>query len=125
MPGKNRLQQTQQALSFNVTLAEGFKDKMVGSDTLFVYARAQNGPKMPLALVKMTARDLPATVTLDDSVSMLPNMTLSSMQQVEVIARISKSGQAIMQSGDMYGSIQPVSTNKSATVDVIISELAQ
>lgn len=109
----------------NVTLAEGFKDKMVGSDTLFVYARAQNGPKMPLALVKMTARDLPATVTLDDSVSMLPNMTLSSMQQVEVIARISKSGQAIMQSGDMYGSIQPVSTNKSATVDVIISELAQ
>ena len=79
---------------------------------------------MPLALVKKTAGDLPTTVTLDDSVSMMPSMTLSSMEQVEVIARISKSGQAIMQSGDIFGSIQPVSTNKSETVDVTISELA-
>ena len=108
----------------NVSLSEKLEKKIVNSDTLFIYARAHNGPKMPLALVKMTAGDLPTTVTLDDSVSMMPTMTLSSMEQVEVIARISKSGQAIMQSGDIYGSVQPVSTNKSETVDVVISELA-
>ncbi len=115
---------SQASIIVNVSLKEKLKEKIVNSDTLFIYARAHNGPKMPLALVKMTAGDLPTSVTLDDSVSMMPSMTLSSMGQVEVIARISKSGQAIMQSGDIYGSVQSVSTNKSETVDVVISELA-
>ncbi len=107
----------------NVKLSDELHNKYVKSDTLFIYARAMNGPKMPLALVKMTAGDLPTTVTLDDSVSMMPSMTLSSMEQVEVIARISKSGQAITQSGDIIGSVQSVKTDQSETVDVEISEL--
>ncbi len=111
-------------IEVNVTLSDELLNKIVKSDTLFIYARAMNGPKMPLALVKMTAGDLPATVTLDDSVSMMPSMTLSSMKQVEVIARISKSGQAIMQSGDLFGSVKAVNTDQSETVDVVISELA-
>ena len=108
----------------NVALSDSLHKKIEHSDTLFIYARAMNGPKMPLALVKMTAGDLPTTVTLDDSVSMMPSMTLSSMEQVEVIARISRSGQAIMQSGDLYGSAQSVKTDQSETVNVVISELA-
>ncbi len=107
----------------NVSLSDELLKNTVNSDTLFIYARAMNGPKMPLALVKMTAGDLPTTVTLDDSVSMMPSMTLSSMDQVEIIARISKSGQAVMQTGDKFGSVQSVSTNQSETVDVVISEL--
>jgi cytochrome c-type biogenesis protein CcmH len=110
-------------ITVNVTLSDELLKNHVNSDTLFVYARAMNGSKMPLALVKMTAGDLPTTVTLDDSVSMMPSMTLSSMEQVEVIARISKSGQAIMQSGDIFGSVQSVKTDQSKTVDVVISEL--
>ena len=109
----------------SVSLADALKNKIVNSDTLFIYARAKSGPKMPLALVKMTAGDLPTTVTLDDSVSMMPAMTLSSMDQVEVIARISKSGQAIMQTGDIFGSVHPVDTKQSETVDVLISEIVQ
>ena len=120
----NQSTDSKASITVNVSLSEKLKDKIVNSDTLFIYARAQQGPKMPLALVKMTAGDLPTTVTLDDSVSMIPTMTLSSMERVEVIARISKSGQAIMQSGDIYGSVQPVITNKFETVDVVISELA-
>ncbi len=108
----------------NATLSDELRGKVSDSDTLFIYARAINGPKMPLALVKMTAGDLPATVTLDDSVSMIPNMALSSMQQVEVIARISKSGQAIMQPGDIFGSVKPIATNSMEKVDVVITELA-
>lgn len=110
-------------ITVNVTLSDELHKNFENSDTLFIYARAMNGPKMPLALVKMTAEDLPTTVTLDDSVSMMPSMTLSSMEQVEVIARISKSGQAVMQSGDIFGSIQSVKTDQSETVDVVISEL--
>ena len=107
----------------NVTLSDELLKKTVSSDTLFIYARAMNGPKMPLALVKLTAGDLPTTVTLDDSVSMMSGMTLSSMEQVEVVARISKSGQAVMQTGDIFGSVQSVKTDQSETVDVVISEL--
>jgi len=55
---------------------------------------------------------------------MMPSMTLSSMEQVEVIARISKSGQAVMQSGDLFGKVQSVRTDQSKTVDVVINELA-
>ena len=108
----------------NVSLADKLQGSIKNSETLFIYARAQNGPKMPLALVKMTAGDLPTTVTLDDTVAMMPSMTLSSMEKVEVIARISKSGQAIMQSGDKFGSVQSVSTKQSKTVNVVISEYA-
>ncbi len=111
------------SITVNVILSDGLHKNYVKSDTLFIYARAMSGPKMPLALVKMTAGDLPTTVTLDDSVSMMPSMTLSSMEQVEVIARISKSGQAMMQSGDIFGSVSSVKTDQSETVDVVISEL--
>ncbi|MEJ2114813.1 MAG: c-type cytochrome biogenesis protein CcmI, partial [Gammaproteobacteria bacterium] len=98
------------SITVNVSLSNELHKSFVDSDTLFIYARAMNGPKMPLALVKMTAGDLPTTVTLDDSVSMIPSMTLSSMEQVEVFARISKSGQAVMQSGDIFGSVKSVKT---------------
>ena len=85
---------------------------------------ALRGAPMPLALVRMNAAALPVRVTLDDSVAMIPEMTLSSMKEVEVIARISKSGQARMQAGDLYGSMQPVKTSGSHPVDIVISEVA-
>ena len=111
------------SITVNVTMSDELLKNFVNSDTLFIYARAMNGPKMPLALVKMTAGELPTTVTLDDSVSMMPSTTLSSMEQVEVIARISKSGQAVMQSGDLLGSAQSVKTDQSEIVNIVISEL--
>ena len=73
----------------------------------------------------MTAADLPVTVTLDDSVAMIPGMNLSSVEQLEVVARISKSGRAAMQGGDLYGSVYPVSTDAAATVDITIDSVAE
>ena len=113
----------QSKITVNVMMSSELQNTSVNTDTLFIYARAMKGPKMPLALVKITAGDLPTTVTLDDSVSMMPSMPLSSMEEVEVIARISKSGQAVKQSGDLFGSVQSVKTDHSETVDVLISEL--
>ena len=107
-----------------VSLSAALQGRVADSDTLFVYARALQGPPMPLALVRMNAAALPARVTLDDTVAMIPEMTLSSMEQVEVIARISRSGQARMQAGDLYGSVQPVKTSGSSPVDIVISEVA-
>lgn len=119
-PVENTALNNKASITVNVSLSDALRNKITDTDILFIYARAISGPRMPLALVKLTAQDLPTTVILDDSVAMMPSMALSSLDQVEVVARISKSGQALMQSGDIFGKVQPVSTNMSETVDVII-----
>ena len=116
--------ETAASIDVLVSLSPALQGSVADSDTLFVYARALQGPPMPLALVRMNAAALPARVTLDDTVAMIQEMTLSSMEQVEVIARISRSGQARMQAGDLYGSVQPVRTSGSSPVNIVITEVA-
>ncbi len=84
-------------------------DKSVVSnpdDVVFIYARAWKGPKMPLAIKRITAADLPASVTLSES--MMPGMDLSSFPQVEVVARLSPGGSAVPTSGDWQAAQGPV-----------------
>lgn len=94
------------------------KDVPVKPDyAVFVYARAWQGPKLPLAIARLTASQLPLTLELNDSMAMAPGMNLSSVEQVELVARLSPSGNAIAQSDDWevtLGPIQPQS--QSATV---------
>lgn len=116
--------ETAASIDVLVSLSAALQGRVADSDTLFVYARALQGPPMPLALVRMNAGALPARVTLDDTVAMIPEMALSSTEQVEVVARISRSGQARMQAGDLYGSVRPVKTSGSGQVAVVISEVA-
>ena len=82
--------------------------KVAPTDTVFIYARAAEGPRMPLAIRRYTARDLPISFSLDDSLAMTPAMTLSKFDRVIVIARVSKSGEAITQPGDLLVESGPV-----------------
>ena len=91
-----------------VTLAPALLRRAAPDDTVFVYARAANGSRMPLAILKKQVRDLPLSFTLDDSLSMGPNARLSSASRVVVGARISKSGNAAAQSGDLQGQLPAV-----------------
>jgi cytochrome c-type biogenesis protein CcmH len=86
-----------------ITLAPDLKTRVSPDDTLFVFARAVDGPRMPLAILRKRARDLPLRFTLDDSLAMSPTATLSSVPRVIVGARISKSGNAMPQGGDLQG----------------------
>ncbi|WP_455222512.1 c-type cytochrome biogenesis protein CcmI [Kaarinaea lacus] len=86
-----------------VSLDPSLQDKISPNDTLFVFARAASGPRMPLAIIRTSVADLPLEFTLDDSLAMNPQMKLSRFNEVVVGARVSKSGNAMPQSGDLSG----------------------
>jgi len=90
-----------------VQIAAALKAKAAPEDTVFVFARAVDGPRVPLAILRKQVKDLPITFTLDDSMAMNPAMRLSTVTQVIVGARVSKSGNAIAQPGDLQGLSKP------------------
>lgn len=97
--------------------------KVAPTDTVFIYARAQQGPPMPLAVMRAQVKDLPLKFHLDDSMAVAPMAPrLSSVAQVEVGARISKSGEARAQSGDLQGVAGPVHLG-SGNVEVVIDSV--
>jgi cytochrome c-type biogenesis protein CcmH len=102
-----------------VSLSPKLKEKAAPDDVVFVFARAVNGPPMPLAVARIRVRDLPYRFQLDDSMAMTPAMKLSAFPQVVVAARVSKSGTATAQPGDLQGASAPV-TNDASAVTVVI-----
>jgi cytochrome c-type biogenesis protein CcmH len=97
------------SVSGTVRLAQELAGQAAPDDTLFVYARAAEGSRMPLAILRRQVKDLPLEFTLDDQLSMSPAARLSSASRVIVAARISKSGQATAQPGDLFGQSAVVS----------------
>lgn len=111
------------ALQVQVALAPALKDKLAPGDALFVYARAENGPPMPLAVAKLDPAQLPATVTLTDAMAMTPAYRLSSVQRVFVGARISHSGQPVAQPGDLEGDAGVVAVDSKTPVKISIDKV--
>lgn len=111
-----------EAISGIVELSSALKGKASPNDTLFVLVRAAQGPKMPLAIVRKQVKDLPFKFTLDDSTSMSPQMKVSNFDQVVVIARVSKSGNAMTQAGDLQGmssTIKPGAKGLKVVIDTV------
>ena len=98
-------------LSGEVQLAPNLLARVAAGDTVFVFARAAQGPRIPLAIVKQPAGSWPLRFTLDDSMAMAPTLKLSGFENVVVGARVSKSGNAMPQSGDLVGQSEPLSHN--------------
>lgn len=90
---------------------------------VFVYARAWQGAKIPLAIQRVSLASLPAKITLDESMAMSPMATLSQASQVELVARISQDGTAISRAGDWQGSIGPIDlANIPADLRILIDQ---
>jgi cytochrome c-type biogenesis protein CcmH len=106
-----------------VDLSPGLKGKVAPTDTVFVFARAAQGPRMPLAIIRRQVKDLPFEFALDDSMAMAPEMKLSSFPDVVVGARVSRSGNATPQSGDLEGLSKPVKVGATGVAVVIDSAL--
>jgi len=86
-----------------VTVAPEVASKIGGTETLFVFARAESGPRAPLAILRGTARQLPLRFALDDTMAMSPQWSLSRAGEVRIEARVSRSGNAAPQPGDVFG----------------------
>jgi len=125
-PAEGQLPQAAPAgprLTVSVALDPALAAQVPQDATVFVYAKAVSGPPMPLAAQRIRAAELPATLTLDDSMAMMPQMRLSAFPQVTVGARISRTGQATPQSGDLEGEVTPVPSSQTETVAVTIGRV--
>jgi cytochrome c-type biogenesis protein CcmH len=107
------------ALKGTVRLAPELKGKAAPGDLVFIFARAAQGPPMPLAVKRARVRDLPLEFALDDSMAMAPGMSLSAHGRVIVGARVSKSGDPAPKPGDLQGASAPVA-NDAQGVSVVI-----
>lgn len=111
------------SITVTVKLSDAIKSKAAPTDFVLVYARAATGPRMPLAIVRKQVKDLPLTIKLDDSMAMQPTMKLSNFPKVNILARVSKLGQAMPQSGDIQGQFGPVTVKGAKPVTVIVDKV--
>ena len=107
-----------------VRLSPELKAKVSPDDTVFIFARAAQGPPLPLAVKRAKAQELPLAFVLDDSMAMAPGMRLSGFPRVIVGARISRSGNATPQPGDLHGASAAVA-NDASSVTVVIDSVVR
>ena len=107
------------AISGTITLSPTFAKAAAPEDTVFIVARAAQGPKFPLAIIRKQVKDLPFKFSLDDSMAMSPEMKMSNFADIVVGARVTKSGEATPQSGDLEGASTPVKLGANGIAVVI------
>jgi cytochrome c-type biogenesis protein CcmH len=109
------------SVTINLTLSDALKSTADGDLTIFVFARPVGG-RMPLAAERVKVKELPIQIVLDDTKAAMPTATISSVDKVEVTARISLSGQAMPQKGDMFTTIKGIVVKDNATLDMEINQ---
>ncbi|MBB1293625.1 MULTISPECIES: c-type cytochrome biogenesis protein CcmI [Pseudoalteromonas] len=111
------------AIKITVNLAPQFTDKLPTQGTLFVFAKAANGPPMPLAVVKLTDYSFPIEVQLSDSNAMVAGLTLSSVDKIILTARISKDASVMPSTGELEGRSDVLERSQTKAYDLLINEL--
>jgi cytochrome c-type biogenesis protein CcmH len=107
------------SVSGTVTLSPALLKNVHPTDTVFIVARPQSGSRMPLAALRKQVKDLPLQFTLDDSMGMSPAIKLSAAGKVIVSARVSKSGSALPEKGDLSGETAPIAVgSKGLAVEI-------
>ena len=115
---------SQKPLQGKVSISKKILPQVSPDDTVFIFARALEGPPMPLAVLRRQVRDLPFAFALDDSMAMAPGIKLSGHPRVIVGARVSKSGDPAPKPGDLQGASAPVA-NDAQGVSVVIDSVVK
>ncbi len=111
------------AIVVQISLDPAIAEQASPDDVLFVFAKAESGPPMPLAVQRMTVSALPTIIQLDDSMGMVEGMVLSSFPRIQVEARVSKAGTAAPQPGDLQGNSGGLDNPTSGPVQVVINRI--
>jgi cytochrome c-type biogenesis protein CcmH len=114
-------------LTVNVAISEKIHNKLIeqGDKTVFIYAIPADGPRMPVAAVKMMASDLPTRIVLDDSRAMNPQVKISNFEQVHLFAVISQQGTPGIKPGDYQGRLNNIAVNTSTPIDIVINTIVE
>ena len=116
---------TSASVQVKVEINDDVRSRFSDGDAVFVYAKAAAGPKMPLAVQRLTLAQLPTTVTLDDSMAMMEGMNMSAFGSVVVSARVTTTGSAIAKAGDYIGQFKVEDVSKAELVEVNINTMVQ
>lgn len=112
------------SISGRVSLAPALASKVAPTDTVFIFARSPQGPRMPLAVQRVHVADLPFDFKLDDSMAMSPEFKISGAAEVRIEARISKNGSATPGPGDLIG-VGPVVKPGTSKVALQIDQVRE
>jgi cytochrome c-type biogenesis protein CcmH len=121
-PAQGKTAPGAERIAGRVSLDPSLASQVSPQDTVFIYANAADGPRMPLAIVRTTVDKLPYDFVLDDSMAMNPQMKLSHISAVMVRARISRSGNAMAQPGDLGVSAGPIKPGSKDKLNLVISQ---
>ena len=121
-PTKAKIAPGAERIAGRVSLDPALASQVSPQDTVFIYANAADGPRMPLAIVRTTVDKLPYDFVLDDSMAMNPQMKLSHISAVMVRARISRSGNAMAQPGDLGVSAGPIKPGSKEKINLVIAQ---
>ncbi len=108
------------AVAGTVSLSAELAQSAAAGDTVFVFARAADGPGMPLAALRVQVGELPYRFRLDDSMAIMPGRKMSDAQQLVIGARVSKNGVATRSSGDLEGfsiAVEPGTNDVRVVID--------
>ncbi|MDM0051216.1 c-type cytochrome biogenesis protein CcmI [Variovorax sp. J22R115] len=97
-----------------VSIAAALQEKTAPQDTVFVLAKSAATGRMPVAVLRLQVKDLPAKFVLDDTLAMSPDFPISRFDVVTVEVRVTRSGQAAPQPGDLTGSVADVALGQDA-----------
>jgi len=111
------------AIKLSISLAPALQDKVSPGDRLFIFAKQVQGPPMPVAAVRITAGDLPASLAMDDGSMLQQGTKLADYQQLIVAARIAKGSQPSAASGDLQSAEVTVSVAAGKVVELVIDQI--
>lgn len=118
--------QSEIKLPIIVSLANGLERKVSPNEAVYIYVKAVNGPAMPLLAIKKQVKNLPLKMTLDQSMVMVPQLSLASFNQLKIFARVSKSNQALSQKGDFIGESTIIFSHQMQTsIPIVIQSVIQ
>jgi len=107
-----------------VRISPALADRVAAGSTLFIFARALEGPPLPIAAVRKAATDWPVPFALDDGASMMQGRSLSAFDAVRLVARVSHSGSPEAQPGDLEGALEPVAVG-AAGLEIVLDRIVQ